>query len=1717
MKRFVQPVLILALLGVALLCSAQLCPSRAAPASVHDDGRLAHPTYKPQSHDKLVPVLYELARLGKQEEWSRVEAYAERRGLALRERHVRVVLEAKGGAAPALISRAQAMDLQVESSYRDRVQVWVPVASLLDVADLPSVRRVRLPYRALPLVVTSEGVTHMGADVWHAAGHTGSGVKVAIIDLGFQGYADLIAAGELPANTVTRSFRWDHDIQAGEPHGSACAEVVHDVAPGAQLYLLNFDTDVEFGNAVDYAVSQGIKVVSHSIGWLGAGPFDGTGPICDIVNSARAHGIFWAQAAGNAANKHWEGPWYDPDSDGVHNFTVTDETQSFSISSPTTIYANLVWNDPWGASGNDYDLYLYYGSSGLPVASSTGEQDGNDDPCEFIEYSVGSAALGTYHLVIVRFSGLPRNLELYSFAQVFEHRVASSSLLIPADAVGAVAAGAVRCCDDQLEGFSSRGPANDGRLKPEFVAPDGVSSAVYGTFFGTSAAAPHLAGAAALVRGAYPAYTVAETVAFLTGRSVDLGAAGPDNDYGYGRVSLGPVPVAAPTPTFTATPSRTSAPAGTETVITLQQSLLGYSGAEDTHIYQYAPDITGYYSPTIQVGYKQRHAALLRFDLSSIPSHATIAGARLGVYATGWSGAGASMSFGPYAVLRSTTLSQATWNQAQAGKLWGMPGCNDTVTDRRASPESSLTATEVLRWYDFDLTTLVQSWVNGSLPNNGVLLRASDPNSDFSFYFASAERDTVSQRPRLVITYTAASSPTSTPTPTPTRAATGTPTPTATRTATGTATPTATASQTATPTRTLTPTPTLTQAVIPTHTLTPTRTPTAAIAASGVITLQYGVNGYLGSGDTYLNADDPTGNYCASSLLRVGNKQKYAPVLRFELSSLPGGATINRATLELYALGWSSAEAITIGSYAISPTVTVCEANWNQARVGSAWGQPGCNSTVADRRAIAESVLTTTGLGKWYGFDVTTLAQSWFNRTIPNNGVLIRAEDVEKYRTLTFSFASNEDSDYTRRPRLVISYTVAIVPTATATPTQTATRTATATPTPTPTASRTATSTPSATLSPATATPTSTPTRTPTLTQVATPTYTLTSTPSPTLPIAASGVVTLQHGVENYYGSEDTYIYQYAPDTSYYGAALQVGYKQQYAAALRFPLARLPAGAIITSAALQVYATGWSGGDITIGAYAISRTVTMSQVTWNQAQAGNAWAMPGCASILSDRRGMAESVLTTSGPGRWYAFDITLLARSWWNGSVPNNGLLLRAESTADRLFYFASNESNDFALRPRLVIRYESSGGPTPTATLVPSATSTPTATPVSGRETTITIQQGMYGVSEDTYIYKYAPATNYCLSENLTIGSSQQYAALLRFDLSPIPAGARISRATLQVYANGWNGLQSIIGTYFITRTVSICEANWNQSQTGNLWGEAGCRSTTSDRPVLLESTAKVDNVPRWYDLDLTRAVQSWVDGKWPNNGVLLVTTYPSFGGAFRFASAEHSEVSLRPKLVVTYVTGVPTPTPTTTPFLIIGHITDEHIGRNDMCSAQLPALATLIGQQAHVLVDTGDCTENGTEAETIAYRDHMNATMTIPWQAVQGNHDTPELFARYIRPLAWSWDVGGYRLIGINSESINYSALDAALTTEKPCIVFGHFPLDVYSPADQAALRQRFQAYNVLLYVAGHYHTDSWTTDPTTGTQLLVGHWACGGRYRLITLRGSSVEVTFITNSL
>jgi len=426
--------------------------------------------------------------------------------------------------------------------FQNIVQMLLPIKNIKKLSEEPYVLYICVPKVPEPNII-SEGVEKINTDDFHSAGYTGNGIKVAVIDLGFEGYEELLGT-ELPNNVITKSFynstSGNGDITGeGEVHGTAVAEIVHDVAPDAQLYFINLISQVELSSAVDYAISQGVNIINHSIGWYNL-PYDGTGDVCDITRNAINNGILWINSAGNEAKQHYQGNFRD---NGWHEFYDDGgETLTyFYVNAGETIKVYLSWND-WPYSSNDYDLYLMINENGTyqTVASSETPQTGSQNPTETINYTTTEGR--TYYLTVYNNNADGKsNIEIFSvnheLPYISDEASYKSSIADPASADEVLAVGATNIYNI-LESYSSRGPTNDGRIKPDVMAPASVSNYTYGIFSGTSASAPHVAGAAALLLEQDPSRTNTVLKDSLESQTFDLGEIGKDNIYGNGVLSL---------------------------------------------------------------------------------------------------------------------------------------------------------------------------------------------------------------------------------------------------------------------------------------------------------------------------------------------------------------------------------------------------------------------------------------------------------------------------------------------------------------------------------------------------------------------------------------------------------------------------------------------------------------------------------------------------------------------------------------------------------------------------------------------------------------------------------------------------------------------------------------------------------------------------------------------------------------------------------------------------------------------------------------------------------------------------------------------------------------------------------------------------------------------------------------------------------------------------
>jgi hypothetical protein len=439
------------------------------------------------------------------------------------------------------------------TSYLGRPAVWIGFVfesdgSITDEGAYLDQVRVTTTGPVEPDPVVSEGVAETGGARMHAEGIDGTGVPVGVIDGGFAGYQQLLGR-ELPSSVVTwGASSLGPEGSGSEVHGTAVAEVVYDMAPGAQLHLAQVDDEVDLGNAAAWMRSRGVKVVNMSMGFFGF-PRNGTGTINDIVTqTVTAGNVFWANAAGNERTQHWSGNFRPLTEDpALHSWNGTSPVQRFSASAGSPVNAWLTWNDNWNAASQDYELFLLYlnGAEWVAVGSSENYQNGSpgNRPLEALQGSLPYS--GTYGWAIVRYNASRTDVDFdfFDYCHDLEFQVRSRSFGVPADnpSNGFMAAAAVERPPTFSQAvYSSEGPTRDGRLTPHMSGPTDTASATYGSFPGTSSSSPHLAGAAALIRQEQPSLTAADVQRYFERTAIDLGTAGPDSRFGHGRINLVP-------------------------------------------------------------------------------------------------------------------------------------------------------------------------------------------------------------------------------------------------------------------------------------------------------------------------------------------------------------------------------------------------------------------------------------------------------------------------------------------------------------------------------------------------------------------------------------------------------------------------------------------------------------------------------------------------------------------------------------------------------------------------------------------------------------------------------------------------------------------------------------------------------------------------------------------------------------------------------------------------------------------------------------------------------------------------------------------------------------------------------------------------------------------------------------------------------------------------
>ena len=449
----------------------------------------------------------------------------------------------------------------------DYIETYVPLSLLGQVSEQPGVIRVReiVPPEDNQSAqrVAGHGPPVHGSTAWNQAGFSGQGIKVGVIDsnFGFNDFMGLMGT-ELPSTVQARCYtdvgRFTSNVAdcgnavTGSNHGTLVAETVMDIAPEASLYIAAPLSPGDLQTATDWMVSQGVSVIASSVVFNFDGPGDGTSPFSDsslkTVDRAVSGGIVWVNGAGNYALRTWFGTYSIVNVDGTKYvaFNGSDVFNDIAVEVGDVITVQLRWEDSWSGANRDFDLLIRDFATSTIVDYSFDPQQGRVGEVPFellLSYQVPRD--GRYAVAVLHEGGSTPGwiqLTVWGVGSI-EHYTGTGSIANPAESSnpGMLAVGAAHWNNVRtIEHYSSRGPTPDRRVKPDIVGADCGATALR-NFCGTSQAAPHVAGMAALVRQRFPTYTAVQVANYLKEHAEQRESPDPNNTWGHGFAKLPPV------------------------------------------------------------------------------------------------------------------------------------------------------------------------------------------------------------------------------------------------------------------------------------------------------------------------------------------------------------------------------------------------------------------------------------------------------------------------------------------------------------------------------------------------------------------------------------------------------------------------------------------------------------------------------------------------------------------------------------------------------------------------------------------------------------------------------------------------------------------------------------------------------------------------------------------------------------------------------------------------------------------------------------------------------------------------------------------------------------------------------------------------------------------------------------------------------------------------
>jgi hypothetical protein len=451
---------------------------------------------------------------------------------------------------------------EIKNETHNDIYVWIPIDKIEEVASLNEVLSIGSKGYFITNSIISAGVNlHRINLVNSTYGLTGSGVVVGVISDGMK-YATVSQYnGELTYNLDAVDYTNDTTNYPGS-EGTAMMEIIYDIAPNARLWfggINNSDTPLDFASRVTHLKEQNCKIIVDDIGYvIGYSYFQENEISTAIRQFIYNNNGCYISAVGNQHGNVYSGSNYTVSTDKFINFNgVTDELTFTSID---TGYFQITfqWADDWYDPLDDYDLYAYDNYNNLVDSSS---HHGSQFPPE--EYvTIHATSPNSIYKIKIKWLSYTsaannREIKIVLWGGKFNFPLATKEKEIMGHQITdeIIGTAATRVTDSlNVEYFSSYGPArvyassgiiNDIQ-QPKITAADSIDTFVglngnfYNPFSGTSAAAPHVAGIAALYFEMFPSDGYLDFKQAICSTSITMSDGGGPNNWkkgsGYGRI-----------------------------------------------------------------------------------------------------------------------------------------------------------------------------------------------------------------------------------------------------------------------------------------------------------------------------------------------------------------------------------------------------------------------------------------------------------------------------------------------------------------------------------------------------------------------------------------------------------------------------------------------------------------------------------------------------------------------------------------------------------------------------------------------------------------------------------------------------------------------------------------------------------------------------------------------------------------------------------------------------------------------------------------------------------------------------------------------------------------------------------------------------------------------------------------------------------------------------